>query len=108
MPLPANRVRRPSIIGGHAVMSRAVTRTYLAIVLHVQRHGYPPTVREIATATAVCVAAVQGCLKRLVRDGLVTVEPNTARGIVPVHNSYLPASTSDAASPSREEFPCPM
>lgn len=44
--------------------------------------GYPPTRREIASVLEMSPSTVQLILKDMIEQGLITVAPGTARGVV--------------------------
>lgn len=48
---------------------------------HVARHGYPPSLRELAAAAGITFTAVRKHLQRLAVQGLVELPEHTARGI---------------------------
>ncbi|HLI18256.1 MAG TPA: transcriptional repressor LexA [Rhodanobacteraceae bacterium] len=48
---------------------------------HVARHGYPPSLRELAAAAGITFAAVRKHLQRLAAQGLIELPERTARGI---------------------------
>lgn len=48
---------------------------------HVARHGYPPSLRELAGAAGITFPAVRKHLQRLAEQGLVELPERTARGI---------------------------
>jgi len=57
-------------------------RVLAAIVTHVKRKGYPPTVRDLMDVTRLkSPSTVHYHLGRLVDDGLIAVEPDKPRTI---------------------------
>jgi len=48
---------------------------------HIGRHGYPPSVRELAADLRIGFNAVQGHLKALERKGWIQRRPGIARGL---------------------------
>jgi repressor LexA len=46
-----------------------------------RRHGYPPTVRELAQRLGLCIGTVQAHLRALERKGALTRRPFQARGL---------------------------
>lgn len=49
---------------------------------YVTRTHYPPSRREIASVLGMSVSTVQLILADLIEQGLITVTPGTARGVV--------------------------
>lgn len=75
----------------------------LAIVDHAERHGYPPTIREIGAALGVTSNSVVCLLKPLEAKGAIAIDRGRARGIrvlapVPaVHECFTPKCARRAA-----------
>jgi repressor LexA len=51
------------------------------LVGYTERHGYPPSVREIADETGVSVSTIHLSLGELVEAGNITRAPGVSRGI---------------------------
>lgn len=66
-------------------MSRPLTRRQSEVVRSVRRHvekrGYPPTIRELATELGVHPNAVAGHLSAAERKGFLRRAARTARGL---------------------------
>lgn len=61
---------------------RMKDKVYYAIINHIETHGYPPTVREIAQATGIkSTNTVFKHLKRLEQDGRISVKTDSPRAI---------------------------
>ncbi|GGN96037.1 hypothetical protein GCM10010112_86910 [Actinoplanes lobatus] len=58
-------------------------RVFTAVVGHHDRHGYPPTVRELAAATALAVSTVAYHVDGLVAAGRLIRRPGLVRTLVP-------------------------
>lgn len=56
-------------------------KVYEFLVEFIQRHGYPPTVREIGEYFGFLWSAARGHLRALERKGLVRINPLKSRGI---------------------------
>ncbi len=56
-------------------------KTLRLIREHLARHGYPPSLRELARAAGVTPTAVTKHLRALARTGLIELPGHTARGI---------------------------
>ncbi|HEU0198237.1 MAG TPA: transcriptional repressor LexA [Nevskiaceae bacterium] len=48
---------------------------------HLAQHGYPPSLRELASAADITFAAVRKHLQKLEQEGLIELPRHTARGI---------------------------
>jgi repressor LexA len=59
-------------------------RTQRAIVSHLRRHGYPPTIQEVAELRGITPASAHDQVSQLIRKGYLKREPNKARGLVVV------------------------
>jgi len=64
--------------------------TLAFIAEHVAKHGYSPTVAEMAKAAGVFETAVADRCARLLRKGAITKTPGIARSIRPVTPFQLP------------------
>jgi len=53
----------------------------IAIQSHIDTHGYPPTIREIAALTSLPQSTAYQCIKRLERQGYLTRQPGKPRSI---------------------------
>lgn len=62
-------------------MSELYDNTLEMIVAFTNARGYPPSRRELAESLGVNVSTVQARLERMVREGLIEVDPVAARGI---------------------------
>ncbi|MEU4214018.1 hypothetical protein [Actinoplanes sp. NPDC026623] len=58
-------------------------RVFAAVISHHGRHGYAPTVRELAAATDLGVSTVAYHLDGLVAAGRLTRRPGLVRTLVP-------------------------
>ena len=52
-----------------------------AVVSHIERHGYPPTVREVAAYMGISVNGAEGHLAALSHKGAINRVAGIARGI---------------------------
>ncbi|MGA9221929.1 MAG: hypothetical protein WBZ57_12115 [Pseudomonas graminis] len=65
-------------------LTQVQTTTLAFIRSYIAKHGYSPTVAEIARAEKVNVNAIGGRIDQLVKKGAVTKAPGVARSLRPV------------------------
>lgn len=73
-------------------------KTLRLVRAHLARHGYPPSLRELARAAGVTPNAVVKHLRALAEAGLIELPAHTARGI----------RLADAAAPIRNALALPL
>ncbi|MET8147643.1 LexA family protein [Actinoplanes sp. NPDC049668] len=81
---PPNPVRAtPDASPPASVPRSSRERVFSAVVAHHDRHGYPPTVRELAAATDLAVSTVAYHVDGLVAAGRLVRRPGLVRTLVP-------------------------
>lgn len=56
-------------------------RVYEAVVAYIERHGYPPTLRELADTLRMAHSNAKYHLDRLAQEGRIVRDPFVSRGI---------------------------
>ena len=63
--------------------NRLLDETFNAIVDFIEEHGYPPSVRQLGKVLGLTSPdSVSKRLKAVEREGLITIAPGVARGII--------------------------
>ena len=84
--------------GAYQSGSRVRQRIVLFIATYTEREGFPPTLREIATAVDLWHSTVQHHLGVLAKDGWITRTPYIARSIRLLKKLVLTADECIAAA----------
>ena len=63
-------------------LTRRQSEVLLSVRRYIEKHGFAPSLREIAAELGVSVNAVVGHLSAAARKGAVTRSARTARGLV--------------------------
>ncbi|MEQ8785110.1 MAG: transcriptional repressor LexA [Pirellulaceae bacterium] len=67
-------------------------RTQRAIETHIRRHGFPPTIQELAELCGITPPSAHDQVNQLIRKGYLKREPRKARGLVVLRKLAAPVA----------------
>lgn len=85
-------------LGKHSLTEKQ-SKVYHFISEHVERLGFPPTVREIASYFNVSAKAAHDHLKAVARKGYIRLFAGSARGIEVIQDNAIQENTGDEHTP---------